>query len=117
MKNTKYIKKHFYRFLKERGVFHAYLMRRKCKNDTIEHVLPQSKGNKDVVNLIGNLTLVQMNMNQKLSNKNFEEKKQLYKESTYRINRYFDNKTTWGEKEIMERTEHMAHEITQIWKV
>lgn len=72
------------------------------ENDTIEHVLPQSKGNKDVVNLIGNLTLVQMNMNQKLSNKNFEEKKQLYKESTYRINRYFDNKTTWGEKEIME---------------
>lgn len=87
------------------------------ENDTIEHILPQSEGNDNIINLIGNLTLVQMNMNQKLSNKKFEDKKQLYKESTYRINRYFDNITTWGEKEIIDRTEKIAQEVTQIWKV
>lgn len=36
MRHAKYIKKHFYRFLKERGVFSAYLKRREYEDDTIE---------------------------------------------------------------------------------
>lgn len=95
---------------------------------TIEHIMPQSLSAKwkidlgkkaaeiyeKYINCIGNLTLT--GYNSEISNKSFEEKKNMYKESNIYINKYLAAFDTWGEAEIIKRSEWIINEICSIWK-
>lgn len=103
-------------------------------NIQIEHVLPQA-GRKvenltpewkeilgpdyrDIYNkylhTIGNLTLT--GYNSEASKKPFEDKKRIYEESHFEINKYFRDVTTWNQKEIEKRAEYLANIAVRIWR-
>lgn len=95
---------------------------------TIEHIMPQTLSAKwkidlgkkaaeiyeRYINCIGNLTLT--GYNSEISNKSFEEKKNIYKESNIYINKHLAAFDTWGEAEIIKRSEWIINEICSIWK-
>lgn len=85
----------------------------------IEHILPQKPEQwdltreeiEDYVNNIGNLTLIQKQLNSRMGNKAFEDKFPLLMESEIRINSnlddYLDN-GNWNENSIYERAKSLA---------
>lgn len=80
---------------------------------TIEHLLPQNPKSKganhdDIKGLIGNLILVNEDLNSKLANKDFAEKKSILSRSSVHMDDDIVNASTWGEKEITRRTETLA---------
>jgi len=86
---------------------------------TIEHLLPESKGEVDIVGNIGNLILVDQKTNsEKLKDLNFTEKVKILKDKKYPIEPYILNATQWGEKEIKERGKLMAHKAYhETWRL
>lgn len=86
------------------------------KELTIEHVLNQRNNkNNDLLHTIGNLTLLTPTGNKKAGTKPFEKKKEVYKESNLPLNNYFENFNTWGDTEIMERSEHIKEDFIRIY--
>ncbi|MGD8457230.1 MAG: DUF262 domain-containing HNH endonuclease family protein [Anaerolineales bacterium] len=95
---------------------------------TLEHIFPQSASNnwvdmwgpipqekkETLIQTLGNLTLT--GYNEQLTG-DLEDKKKIFNESNLEINKYFKEKTTWGEKEIENRTKHLAKKLCQIWRV
>jgi uncharacterized protein with ParB-like and HNH nuclease domain len=96
---------------------------------TIEHIMPQKLTTKWNIELgdkfnqihekylhnIGNLTLSGYNSN--LSNKSFQEKKELLKISGVMLNKYFDNISNWSKEEIEYRAENIFNKLAlNIWK-
>lgn len=95
---------------------------------TIEHIMPQTLTAKwkidlgkkaaeiyeKYINCIGNLTLT--GYNSEISNKSFEEKKNIYKKSNIYINKRLADFDAWGEAEIIKRSEWLINEICSIWK-
>ncbi len=77
---------------------------------TLEHILSQSSGNDDCIGKIGNLLPLAKDLNQKASNKSFQEKIEIYQESEFQLTREFvaNNYQTWGAKQINERTNELA---------
>jgi hypothetical protein len=90
---------------------------------TIEHLLPQSQiGQAEitdfVVGEIGNLLLVSPEMNEKLSNKSFQEKKRILKAAGYVLPKQVAQAEQWTQTEISTRTEAMAvHAYKKLWKI
>jgi hypothetical protein len=94
---------------------------------SIEHIMPQTPtvwwkehlgSNWEeiyefLLHTIGNLTLTAYNT--ELSNDNFLEKQQFYKDSHLSLNRYFENLSAWSRKEIEDRSEYLANIALQIW--
>ncbi len=94
---------------------------------TIEHIMPQNltsqwkatlgKNYRDIhdINLhrLGNLTLTAYNGN--LSNKPFQEKKLIYRNSRLRLNCKFDNIDNWNEHSISSRAVYLSEIALQIW--
>ena len=90
---------------------------------TIEHIMPQTLTAKwkidlgkkaaeiyeKYINCIGNLTLT--GYNSEISNKSFEEKKNIYKGSNIYINKRLADFDAWGEAEIIKRSECIINEI------
>ena len=98
-------------------------------NLSIEHVMPQTKTNywinyvndealyEQIVNRIGNLTLVDENDNSGMSNKNFEVKKNyLTKTRHIKLNEDILNKSEWNEEEINKRSKLIAKQFNRIFK-
>lgn len=95
---------------------------------TIEHIMPQTLTTKWKIDLgkkateiydkyvhcIGNLTLT--GYNPEMSNDSFEEKKRVYKESNIYISKMISGVETWGEMEIIKRSEWLIKEICSIWE-
>ena len=80
------------------------------KDMTVEHIVPK-KNNQTItsgdVRLLGNLTLMPSNINTRLSNKNFNEKKMLkggFNESTLLLDEYVKQQDVFGINQIKERT-------------
>jgi uncharacterized protein with ParB-like and HNH nuclease domain len=90
---------------------------------TIEHLLaqnPKSKDNNhdDIKGLIGNLIFVNEELNNKLANKDFKEKKEILVKSSVHLDDIVSKSTTWGEKEITKRTETLADIVySKIFKI
>lgn len=86
-------------------------------NTSIEHIRPQDIKAKDwdkenyypMVNNLGNLTLT--NKNSILSNKSFEDKKEIYKSEFQDLNFDVIDKNTWNLDMVRTRANRMAHEI------
>lgn len=92
-------------------------------NMTIEHIIPQSKigtenFTQEVVGQIGNLILVTEEINNKLKNKSFQEKKNILKESGYSIPDEIIKSSKWDKEDIIKRTEKMIDQAyNNVWKI
>ncbi len=64
---------------------------------------------------LGNLTLLNKYLNPVVSNGAFETKLVEYKNSVLRLNRYFDNKTTWDEDAIGRRGKELGELLCTVW--
>ncbi len=95
---------------------------------TIEHVMPQSLSpdwydelgsDADAVqaqylHTIGNLTLT--GQNESMGNKPFTEKRAVFSQSSFALNKYFDNCPTWNAEAIRQRANVLAEIALSIWK-
>lgn len=95
----------------------------------IEHVMPQTETNywknqinenseyTEVVNRIGNLTLVDYRDNSSMGNRDFETKKEVLNKSRHiKMNEDILNKNIWNENEIEIRSRKLADEFIKIFK-
>lgn len=96
---------------------------------TIEHIMPQTLNSKWKVDLgskyneilernlhlLGNLTL--SGYNSEISNKEFSEKKKLYKISNILLNRELVNYDIWNEESILDRGKKLAELACKIWAI
>jgi len=95
-------------------------------NTEIEHVCPQTLNpvwaqclgdqkskHASFKHLLGNLTLTAYNTT--LAQRPFHEKKAIYRDSKFELNRYFEGKDQWRLEEIIERGEHLARQALQLW--
>lgn len=67
------------------------------------------------VQTLGNLTLLNKYLNPAASNGSFETKLIEYKHSVLRLNRYFENETTWDEDVISCRGKMLGEAFCKIW--
>lgn len=81
----------------------------------VDHVLAQSLSNDTYVNCIGNLTLLSSKNNKTASNCGFDKKIEFLQNSLFRLNRYFDGKTSWSKNDIMIRTIELYKIMLEIW--
>lgn len=97
------------------------------KKVEIEHILPQnpeylkdwgidSPAHKELLQKIGNLTIIGPELNKKALNKKFTEKKKEYKKSAINITRIIGEQfTKWGKEQINKRTSDIADFIINRW--
>jgi uncharacterized protein with ParB-like and HNH nuclease domain len=89
---------------------------------TVEHLAPQSligqSGCDDAtIGQIGNLLFVSEELNGKLKNKSFAEKKRILGEVGYKLPKDIEGATAWGPEQIKNRTESIAElAYKEIWK-
>lgn len=89
----------------------------------IEHVYPQKPektwgrwvGHDEIINRLGNLTLIHKKLNSSMKNRTFDLKKPDYRESELALNGYFDKKLTWNESDIDRRQADLAKYAPSIW--
>ncbi|GAA1905711.1 DUF262 domain-containing protein [Streptomyces sodiiphilus] len=125
--------KHFVLRCLEEGIGRTEKLDFAASDLTIEHVLPQTltkewrqvlesdldedtsieELHERVVHTIGNLTLSAYNG--KLSNKSFEDKKQILAESGLSMNLRIAREPRWGVSEIHQRSEELADLAVKIW--
>lgn len=96
---------------------------------SIEHIMPQTLTNQwkayltketyehyeTSLHRLGNLALT--NYNGELSNKSFEEKKSIYKDSKYYYTKQIIKFSKWQINEINERSKALADEALKIWQL
>lgn len=94
---------------------------------TVEHIMPQTlnaqwkvylskdtmENYEDALHRLGNLTLT--NYNGEMSNKSFDEKKSVYKNTNYHYTKEIADYDQWQIKEIDDRSEMMAKKALEIW--
>ncbi len=112
----RYILLKFYTVLNKTAVIDINMM-------TIEHLSPQNpSGNvilpDSIMGNIGNMVIVSRELNRKLANKQFLEKKKILKESGFIFDPILDQATEWSEELILNRLEWMSTEaFNTIWKI
>ncbi|NEP24479.1 HNH endonuclease family protein [Moorena sp. SIO3I6] len=87
---------------------------------TLEHILPQSSGDKNKIGMIGNLLPIGESLNGDAGTRRLSEKMPTYKKSDYRIVQEFveknGDKSIWEVKDIESRTDQLAREAFQnVW--
>lgn len=98
------------------------------KDVHIEHIMPQKPMGewkvlfdkdeheyKDYLNRLGNLTILQDKKNIKAKNKDFNDKREYYKESRLTITKSLADHTRWDYNEILERQEYLYEQSKDIW--
>ncbi|MCY3833583.1 MAG: DUF262 domain-containing protein [Chloroflexi bacterium] len=95
---------------------------------TIEHVMPQSLSQAwyeelgsgadaihvQYVHTIGNLTLT--GQNESMGNKPFAEKKEVFAQSNFGLNKYFAGCDSWNAESIVRRAERLGEVAVKIWQ-
>ncbi|WP_317445386.1 DUF262 domain-containing protein [Streptomyces collinus] len=89
----------------------------------IEHIYPQSPGSHwdrweqhdDLVNRIGNLTLVHKKLNATASNKPFVSKKEIYADSELTLNKYLCGLRDWNPQQVQKRQDKLAAQVPLAW--
>jgi hypothetical protein len=89
--------------------------------DSIEHIFPKNYEGSHNINLnmldrLGNLTILETQLNLECGNKPFEQKKELYCKSQYIITSELFKFEEWGENEIRERQRQLSRIATAIWR-
>lgn len=89
---------------------------------TIEHIFPQSKMTKEmndsIVGQIGNLILIPHELNNKLDNKSFNQKKQILIKNGVKLPESISMAKKWDKKTIQNRTNLMAKKAyDEIWRI
>jgi hypothetical protein len=90
---------------------------------TIEHLLPQSQigggGLSEMaVGQLGNLILVSPEMNERLSNKSFSEKRRILKAAGFPLPKEVTESDEWAATNIRARTDAMALQAyKRLWKI
>ena len=101
------------------------------KTITLEHILPKSPDREwitymqtnniekeELLNKIGNLTLLTEPMNRGICNKDFTtKKKNCYNNSTLKINESLKSIKEWNDKEINTRQKWLGETAREIWKI
>jgi uncharacterized protein with ParB-like and HNH nuclease domain len=105
-------------------------------NIQIEHIMPEADGNpeklpdawktmlgkenslyrkvhKDYLHTLGNLTLT--GYNPELAQKPFEEKKKIFTQSHFELNKYFAQLTLWRQEEILNRADTLANRMIKCY--
>lgn len=101
-----------------------HIMPQRLSNHWIEYLKKETGMGKDEVNaekndkknLIGNLTIIKGEWNQRMSNRPFETKKESYAESEFELNQKLLNYHEWNFETIDSRTEELADLALQIWQ-
>ena len=90
-------------------------------NMSLEHILPVKSVlniEDDIKNRLGNLTILPLSENSRLSNSDFITKKEMeggFNESTFMIDEYIKQQEQWGASQIEERTNLLAQSICDVW--
>lgn len=89
---------------------------------TIEHIQPQSNVGEDwteeVIGRLGNLILLDQEMNEKLGTKPFAKKLKMLKKKNYSIPDFLEPKSEWTPSYVDEHTDLMAElSYNRIWKI
>lgn len=88
---------------------------------TIEHLSPQNpKGKAPLQNVgqLGNLILMNSDLNNELDNKPFSEKKAVLSKSRVALDDVIKNSEKWGEGEIEERTKYLSKiAYEKVWRL
>ncbi|MCK5050617.1 MAG: DUF262 domain-containing protein [Candidatus Cloacimonetes bacterium] len=99
---------------------------------TLEHILPKTPNDEwkeyirkekidkdDVVDKIGNMTLLLAPVNKKAQNSFYPKKRDLFykKMSSLRINKDLANIKSWNESDILKRQSEFAKRAVDIWKI
>lgn len=88
---------------------------------TIEHILPQELITADYeesISCLGNLILISKDMNSKLSNKDFLEKKKILNQNGYALDEKVDDTDIWDKKEIRSRLDWIVKKAYhEYWKI
>ena len=100
-----------------------HIMPQRLSNRWVEYLKEKTSLNKDEINaekndkknLIGNLTIIKGEWNQRMSNRPFEEKKESYKLSEFTLNQELLNYDEWNFETIDQRTEELANLALKIW--
>ena len=107
-------------------------LKRTDRKDSIEHILPQNlerngkkvlywkerfnkKAQEENLNKLGNLTLTTPSENSRLSNKGFDDKKLIFKESDWKINQLLSNYKDWNENQIEKRSKELFNFAMKRW--
>lgn len=98
------------------------------KDVHIEHIMPQKPMGewkvlydkdefeyKDYLNRLGNLTILQDKKNIRARNKDFNDKKEYYKESRLTITKNLVDYSKWDYNEIVERQEYLYEQSKDLW--
>ena len=94
-------------------------------SDSIEHILPQSKGSQeptdaDFVHRLGNLLLLPPRLNSELSDKEPIEKKARYQQTglliAVEVAQIIQDKREWGAAQIEEREQEIREWIKVVWE-
>ncbi len=94
-----------------------------CSSMTIEHLVPQSliaQGtfSDQIIGQAGNLILVTDELNTKLKNKSFKQKKNILIDAGYRLDSDIQSATDWTANDIEARTLRMADEAyNSVWRI
>jgi uncharacterized protein with ParB-like and HNH nuclease domain len=94
---------------------------------TIEHILPENAKDtwlsifqveeiEKFIYRLGNLTLIELKKNKEAGDKDFSEKKEIYKDSKYAITSSIST-NEWNQRAIAQRQEKMSTIASGIWKV
>jgi uncharacterized protein with ParB-like and HNH nuclease domain len=95
----------------------------------LEHILPQKPdaswkaflspgiGAEDLVDRIGNLTLLILKTNDKIGNKPFQKKQLAYKKSKLKLNTSLKRVKKWSDREIEKRQKELAKIALEVWKL
>jgi len=121
------------KFTKQRNLL-RYLLARICQWNcsgapldmdklTIEHIAPENPLGETVLSdeqiaSVGNLIVIDQELNNKLSNKEFSNKKKLLQSSNVYIDPEITQARTWGAKEIEQRSRFLADQAYKvIWRL
>lgn len=99
------------------------------KDVHIEHIMPQKPDGewkilfdkddseyKDYLNRLGNLTILQDKKNIRARNKDFDIKKEYYRQSRLSITNKISDYEDWTYNKIIERQEYLFNESKEFWK-
>ena len=100
-----------------------------CDDLTIEHIMPQTLNqawrtdlgdradeiHEQYLHRLGNLTLCGGKWGSAMSNRPFEEKKKIYKESSVKMTRQLVTRTEWNEAAMRERADELTREVLGLW--
>ena len=88
----------------------SYYARKEVFDDqgSVEHILPEMIGDNETQN-IGNLILLEQDLNRRCGNEEYSQKKSIYSESSYtEVKQFISDYETWSKIDIKDRAKKLA---------